>query len=77
MSPLLLTVTASLAVSVLVTVLLHFLTRRHLLDAAAEKAVYLKCATCKTLVARYEQLSDHSIRCVNCKRRAELIHRNR
>jgi hypothetical protein len=77
MKEILIITAASLAVSVVVTVLLHFLTRRHLLDAAAEKAVYLKCSVCKALVARYEQLSDHSICCVNCKRRAELLHRNR
>lgn len=35
-------------------------------------AEQVKCNYCKLLVARFEQLADNTIRCVNCTRKADI-----
>jgi hypothetical protein len=55
----------------------HTLHVKKVLQLSDNKPIHLKCSVCSCLVARFEQLEDHSIRCVNCKREHELILRRR
>lgn len=52
-------------------VIVHFLGRNHVAAAAETKAVHLTCSICKSLVARFRQMEDSSIKCVNCLRHIE------
>lgn len=52
-------------------VIVHFLGRSHVAQAAEQKAVHLICSDCKFLVARFKQMEDSTIKCVNCLRAIE------
>lgn len=59
------------ATSIGTGVVIHFLGRHHVAQAAESKAVHLVCSDCKCVVARFKQLEDQAIKCLNCLRRIE------